>query len=154
MGPCMGKSSVVSNKTKKDVEMLKAMLTLKFDQTPQCQVFNSTSDADCNKAPDEPWTVTFLREAEGNNSGLDCLNLLADCQYSFNAEVGIEDDPVLRARYKYVRYAIISRWICIYSSKALLIFSSHWSIFQLLDCFSGHFYGRISRSYFQPYQND
>lgn len=71
------------------------------------------SQADCNlKNPGqtpEPWTQTFLRETVGG-AGMDCTIIGTNlCAYYFNSLDGAGDDPLLRARYKYVRYNIYSK---------------------------------------------
>ena len=52
--------------------------------------------------------MTFLREAEAH-AVPDCVSLLGNCVYSFNNRTGVNDDPLLRARYDYVRRSIISK---------------------------------------------
>lgn len=84
-----------------------------FLETPVCQP--GESEADCNlKNPGEvpePWTQTFLREAVGGPSG-DCTIIGGNlCAYYFNAVDGAEDTALERARFKYVRYNIYSKFL-------------------------------------------
>ncbi|KAI9703381.1 MAG: hypothetical protein M1836_007949 [Candelina mexicana] len=74
-----------------------------FRETPQC--VNASDNMTCNLVP-EAWSVTFLREAE-SSAAPDCISLRGNCQYLLDLNTGAEDDPLLRARYKYVRYSII-----------------------------------------------
>ena len=81
-----------------------------FLETPVCQP--GESEADCNVktagVTPEPWTQTFLREAVGGASG-DCTLIGSNlCAYYFNAVDGVEDTPLERARFRYVRYNIYS----------------------------------------------
>lgn len=78
-----------------------------FLQTPQCK--QGQNQAFCNIVlpKPEPWTQTFLREADGG-PGPDCTIIPNACPNSFDADVGSGDSRLERARYKYVRYNIIS----------------------------------------------
>ncbi|KAL8791724.1 MAG: hypothetical protein Q9195_005661 [Heterodermia aff. obscurata] len=70
------------------------------------------SQVDCNKKPQigapEPWSTTFLREYSRGGDA-ECLTIgPGACSYDFDQNVGSADNPLLRARYKYVRYNIIA----------------------------------------------
>lgn len=79
-----------------------------FLQTPQCR--QGQSQAFCNIVlPEpEPWAQTFLREADGG-PGPDCTIIPNACPNNFEAYTGSGDSRLERARYKYVRYNIISK---------------------------------------------
>ena len=86
-----------------------------FRQTPQCKP--GQSQAFCNDAAPpnpEPWAQTFLRQADGG-PGPDCTVIQRNaCPNSFDTDAGSSDPPLLRARYKYVRYNIISKYWCVH----------------------------------------
>lgn len=79
-------------------------------KTPQCAP-NAISELDCNKQdPPEPWTTTFMRIAMRGGDWNSCSEVgNANCMYSPYACLGNNDDPLLRARYKYVAYTIASK---------------------------------------------
>ena len=78
--------------------------------------------------------MTFLRVAEAH-AVPDCAILLGKCVYTLNQQTGKDDDPLLRARYGYVRRAIIRKLDTIYMFSACpgLTHSSYWPIFYILD---------------------
>ncbi|KAL9627717.1 MAG: hypothetical protein Q9204_006377 [Flavoplaca sp. TL-2023a] len=78
-----------------------------FLQIPQCTP-QSSSNAGCNdRDPPEPWTTTFMRITTGGGNWNGCSDMgNTNCQYHPYPCLGISDDPLLRARYKYVAYTI------------------------------------------------
>ena len=81
-----------------------------FLQTPQCPP-RSPSNSECNERdPPEPWTTTFMRITMGDGNWNGCSDMgNTHCQYHPNPCLGNNDDPLLRARYKYVAYTITSK---------------------------------------------
>ena len=73
----------------------------------------SQSQVDCNRKPPgvtpEPWSTTFLREYSRGGDA-ECLTIgPGACTYNFNQNDGSAGQPLLRARYRYVRYNIIGK---------------------------------------------
>lgn len=83
-------------------------------QTSQCAP-QAPSNSVCNERdPPEPWTTTFMRITMGVGDWNDCSYMgNTNCQYHPYPCLGNNDDPLLRARYKYVAYTITSK--CSYS---------------------------------------
>ena len=81
-----------------------------FLNTPQCPP-QAPSNSMCNQRnPPEPWTTTFMRIAMGGGNWNGCSEMGdTDCHYHPYPCLGNNDDPLLRARYKYVAYTITSK---------------------------------------------
>ena len=82
-----------------------------FLQTPQCPP-QAPSNAACNERdPPEPWTTTFMRITMNGGNWNGCSDMgNTNCQYHPYPCLGNNDDPLLRARYKYVAYTITSKY--------------------------------------------
>ncbi|KAL8672429.1 MAG: hypothetical protein Q9168_003107 [Polycauliona sp. 1 TL-2023] len=78
-----------------------------FLQTPQCAP-HAPSNSVCNERdPPEPWTTTFMRIALSGGNWNGCSDMgNTNCQYHPYPCLGNNDDPLLRARYKYVAFTI------------------------------------------------
>ena len=108
-----------------------------FIETQPCPIDQpNETQVDCNRKPPgvtpEPWTTTFLREYSRGGDAK-CLKIgLEACTYNFNMNDGLADKLLLRARYRYVRYNIISKLsptsLCRYwlISEAISILFNTW----------------------------
>ncbi|KAL8784978.1 MAG: hypothetical protein Q9213_003639 [Squamulea squamosa] len=78
-----------------------------FLNTPQCPA-QAPSNSACNyRDPPEAWTTTFMRITMGGGDWNSCSDMgNTGCQYHPYPCLGNNDDPLLRARYKYVAYTI------------------------------------------------
>ena len=123
-----------------DVLGLDAWLANWYLHIPQCQgpnVIHCNGPARSGHGQ-EPWTTTFLREAE-EGGGSDCTVMgVGSCSYSpANPLLGEYDSLLTRARYKYVRYSIYSRsflipkWWSKYK-KCLIDDARNFGVFQFM----------------------
>ncbi|KAI9705044.1 MAG: hypothetical protein M1836_006827 [Candelina mexicana] len=85
-----------------------------FLNTPQCT--DGEDRINCNNAKaNEPWTTTFLRQYSGGGME-DCTGIGTTCVNIYNQNDGINDDPLLRARFLYgyqnihAIYAFFNSW--------------------------------------------
>ena len=90
---------------------LDAWLANWFTFTPQCFTGINCNLRLASGQGQELWTTTFLRETGG--PGEDCSSIPTTnlCSYSFDPSIGEGESSLTRARYKYVRYAIVCKCV-------------------------------------------